>query len=80
MLTNKRGLSVGASSLIVPQYIAEWSPPAIRGRLVGIFEMVLQVSQIIGFWVNYGVNEHISASSDAQWRAPLVCSLSLELC
>jgi MFS family permease len=32
--------------------------------------MVLQVSQIIGFWVNYGVNEHISVSSDAQWRIP----------
>ncbi|KAJ5966269.1 hypothetical protein N7481_012983 [Penicillium waksmanii] len=69
------GLAVGASSLIVPQYIAEWSPPAIRGRLVGVFEMVLQMSQIIGFWVNYGVNEHVSASSDAQWRIPFSLQL-----
>lgn len=32
--------------------------------------MVLQVSQIIGFWVNYGVNEHIPETSDSQWRIP----------
>jgi sugar porter (SP) family MFS transporter len=64
------GLAVGASSLIVPAYISECSPPAIRGRLIGIFEIVLQFSQIIGFWVNYGVNNHISPTSNVQWRIP----------
>jgi len=64
------GLAVGASSLIVPVYISECSPPAIRGRLIGIFEIVLQFSQIVGFWVNYGVNKNISGSDDAQWRIP----------
>lgn len=33
------GLGIGASSLIVPVYIAETSPPSIRGRLIGIFEV-----------------------------------------
>jgi MFS family permease len=42
-------LAVGASSLMVPIYISECSPPAIRGRLVGVFEVVLQFSQIVGF-------------------------------
>ncbi|KAL6248627.1 hypothetical protein RBB50_004882 [Rhinocladiella similis] len=64
------GLAVGASSLIVPVYISECSPPAIRGRLIGIFEIVLQLSQIVGFWVNYGVNKNISGSDDSQWRIP----------
>lgn len=35
------GLGIGASSLIVPVYIAETSPPSIRGRLIGIFEVSL---------------------------------------
>lgn len=54
----------------MPVYISECSPPAIRGRLIGIFEILLQFSQIIGFWVNYGVNKNISAASDTQWRIP----------
>lgn len=33
------GLGIGASSLIVPVYIAETAPPSIRGRLIGIFEV-----------------------------------------
>jgi hypothetical protein len=61
---------VGASSLIVPQYISECSPPVIRGRLIGLFEIFLQFSQIIGFWINYGTNQNISGLRNSQWRIP----------
>ncbi|KAI0880240.1 general substrate transporter [Annulohypoxylon maeteangense] len=70
------GLGVGAATLVVPQYISECSPPAIRGRLVGIFETSVQFSQIIGFWINYGVNENISSTSDTQWRIPFALQLA----
>lgn len=33
------GLGIGAASLTVPVYIAETSPPSIRGRLIGFFEV-----------------------------------------
>ncbi|USP82874.1 hypothetical protein yc1106_10148 [Curvularia clavata] len=69
------GLAVGASSMIVPVYISESCPPAIRGRLIGIFEIFLQFFQIFGFWVNYGVNIHISPKSDAQWHIPFALQL-----
>lgn len=61
--------------MIVPIYISESGPPAIRGRLIGVFEIFLQISQIFGFWVNYGVNIHISADSNAQWRLPFALQL-----
>jgi len=61
------GLGVGSSSLIVPLYISECSPPALRGRLIGIFEIQLQFWLVIGFWVNYGVSTTLAAS-DTQWR------------
>jgi hypothetical protein len=61
--------------LIIPAYISESSPPAIRGRLIGIFEVVLQLSQIPGFWVNYGVNKTLSSTSDTQWRIPFSIQL-----
>ena len=41
------GWGVGAACLIVPIYIAEISPPAIRGRLVGFFEIMFQIGAVL---------------------------------
>jgi MFS family permease len=65
------GLGVGASAMVLPIYVSECSPPAIRGRLVGVFEIMLQVALVFGFWVNYGVNENISPNGDRQWHIPV---------
>ncbi|KAF2121192.1 general substrate transporter [Lophiotrema nucula] len=65
------GLAIGASSTMIPVYIAECSPALIRGRLVGIFEIMLQIALVIGFWINYGVNRNISSDTDKQWHIPV---------
>ncbi|KIX00602.1 uncharacterized protein Z518_09667 [Rhinocladiella mackenziei CBS 650.93] len=65
------GLGIGAVSLIVPVYIAETSPPSIRGRLVGFFEVASQGGGMAGFWINYAVDRTISDNSKAQWIVPL---------
>ncbi|KAG9657358.1 general substrate transporter, partial [Aureobasidium melanogenum] len=64
------GLAVGASSMIVPVYIAECFPARIRGRTVGVFEIMLQAFQVIGFWINYGVIQNLPAESASQWQVP----------
>lgn len=46
------GIGVGAGSNLTPIYISELSPPAIRGRLVGIYELGWQVGGLVGFWIN----------------------------
>lgn len=46
------GVGVGAISNLIPIYIAELSPPAIRGRLVGMWEVGWQSGGLIGFWIN----------------------------
>ncbi|CZR64390.1 related to monosaccharide transporter [Phialocephala subalpina] len=69
------GLGVGASSVLVPIYIGECSPAPIRGRLIGIFEIMLQIALVFGFWVNYGVNLNISSSTDKQWHIPVAVQL-----
>lgn len=46
------GLSVGAISNLIPIYISELSPPAIRGRLVGMWEVGWQSGGLVGFWIN----------------------------
>jgi MFS family permease len=44
------GVGVGACSMVVPIYISELAPPAIRGRLVGIYELGWQIGGLVGFW------------------------------
>jgi MFS family permease len=67
------GIGVGAASMIVPIYISELSPPAVRGRLVGIYELGWQMGGLVGFWINYGIAETL-APSHSQWLIPFaVC-------
>ncbi|KIW13397.1 hypothetical protein PV08_08585 [Exophiala spinifera] len=68
------GLGVGSASMLVPLYLAEVSPPAIRGRLVGIYEIGVQAGTCIGFWINYGVKLNMP-ESDAQWITPFAIQL-----
>lgn len=65
------GLGIGAVSLIVPVYIAETSPPSIRGRLIGLWEVCSQGGGMCGFWINYAVDRTISGSKSAQWMVPM---------
>lgn len=46
------GLGVGGGSNITPIYISELAPPAIRGRLVGVYELGWQIGGLVGFWIN----------------------------
>ncbi|KAF2161116.1 hypothetical protein M409DRAFT_69970 [Zasmidium cellare ATCC 36951] len=65
------GFGIGSASLMIPVYISETSPPSIRGRLVGIFEILSQGGGMLGFWINYAVNRTISVELKAQWITPL---------
>ncbi len=64
------GLGIGSAMTVLPIYIAEFAPVPIRGRLVGLFEIFVQIFLVIGFWVNYGVNQNIAPTSNTQWRIP----------
>ncbi|KAH6639702.1 general substrate transporter [Boeremia exigua] len=68
------GLGVGAASNMVPIYISELSPPAVRGRLVGIYELGWQIGGLVGFWINYGLVETMGPST-RQWMIPFAVQL-----
>jgi len=56
------GIGVGGASNLTPIYISELAPPAIRGRLVGLYEMGWQIGGVVGFWIN--VSNPIIRDSD----------------
>jgi MFS transporter, SP family, xylose:H+ symportor len=60
------GLAIGGVSMVTPMYIAEISPPRLRGRLV----MVNQLNIVVGILISYISNYLIEASfgSDVAWR------------
>ncbi|KAF2113146.1 MFS quinate transporter-like protein QutD [Lophiotrema nucula] len=69
------GLGVGGIAAVAPIYIAEISPPAIRGRLTGFFESFYQTGAVIGFWINYGIVHNVDTLSSTAWRTPMAVQL-----
>lgn len=68
------GFGVGAASNMTPIYISELAPPAVRGRLVGIYELGWQIGGLVGFWINFGVNSTMQPSH-SQWLIPFAVQL-----
>lgn len=47
------GLAVGGASILAPAYISEISPPAIRGRLATLQQMMIVIGLFSAFLSNY---------------------------
>jgi len=47
------GVSVGAASALVPMYMGEISPPAIRGRISGLNQLMITIGMLVSYGINY---------------------------
>jgi len=47
------GLGVGVSSVVVPAYISEIAPPAVRGRLVILYQFQIVFGILVAFFSNF---------------------------
>jgi MFS transporter, SP family, arabinose:H+ symporter len=60
------GLGIGGSSVLGPMYIAEISPPAWRGRLVGFFQFNVVVGILLAYFSNYVIG--LAGFGSMEWR------------
>ncbi|KAJ6507955.1 general substrate transporter [Mycena vitilis] len=64
------GIGVGMVSALVPAYVSESTPRAIRGRCTGMIQLANNVGIMLSYWVNYSASLNIPATTDRQWRVP----------
>lgn len=58
------GLAVGGASLLSPMYVAEVSPPTVRGRMGALYQM----SIVTGILTSYCINYLLRNIGPANWR------------
>ena len=58
------GLAVGGASILSPMYVAEISPPSVRGRMGTLYQM----SIIIGILLSYTINYALRNIGSTNWR------------
>ncbi|KAL2828546.1 general substrate transporter [Aspergillus pseudoustus] len=62
------GIALGMLRPTVPTYITELAPAARRGRLVGVFGLLIALGYVIAGWVGYACS---FASGNTGWRLAL---------
>lgn len=58
------GLAVGGASILSPLYVAEVSPPSLRGRMGTLYQM----SIVTGILMSYAINYLLRDVGSANWR------------
>ncbi|KAK7750182.1 hypothetical protein SLS62_007933 [Diatrype stigma] len=66
------GYGVGACAGGVPLYVSEIAPAKLRGRIIGIEQMILCFGEMVAFWLNYGFNY---LETPDWWRIPLTIQI-----
>ncbi|HVU34849.1 MAG TPA: sugar porter family MFS transporter [Opitutaceae bacterium] len=66
------GIAIGGCSVVAPMYIAEISPPQVRGRLVAVNQLNIVVGILLSFVANYLIARHVAGDSAWRWMLGVV--------
>lgn len=64
------GFGIGGVSSIAPGYVAECAPANARGRITGLFQIIVALGVMLSYFANYGVAAHIDKFSPLIHRIP----------
>ncbi|KZP08180.1 general substrate transporter [Athelia psychrophila] len=63
------GFGIGGISAVAPAYVSECSPKNVRGRITGLFQIMVAIGVMLSYFINYGCGIHF-ATSPKVWRIP----------
>ncbi|KAF4593429.1 hypothetical protein EYR38_009143 [Pleurotus pulmonarius] len=63
------GLGIGGISAVAPAYVSECSPKEVRGRITGLFQIMVAVGVMLSYFINFGISLHIKAGEQI-WKIP----------
>jgi sugar porter (SP) family MFS transporter len=63
------GFGIGAISAVAPAYVSECSPKEVRGRITGLFQIMVATGVMISYFINLGVGLHLK-NSHKVWQVP----------
>jgi len=64
------GVSIGCSAVVVPAYLAEVAPAKIRGRVVGLYEVMLCVGMLLAALMD-ALLGYITSGSSWRWQVQM---------
>ncbi|KDQ49738.1 hypothetical protein JAAARDRAFT_165319 [Jaapia argillacea MUCL 33604] len=62
------GVGIGAISAVAPAYVSECSPKEVRGRITGLFQIMVAIGVMLSYFINLGVSLHVTGPNI--WRIP----------
>ena len=71
------GLAIGGASMVTPMYIAEISPPHLRGRLVMVNQLNIVVGVLLSYVSNYLIAQYFDFDVAWRWMLGLLALPSL---
>ncbi|KAL5521840.1 hypothetical protein ACEPAF_1684 [Sanghuangporus sanghuang] len=63
------GVGVGAISAVAPTYVSECSPKDVRGRVTGLFQIMVAVGVMLSYFINFGISQHNPVGPKV-WQIP----------
>ncbi len=74
------GLAIGGSSVLGPMYIAEISPPHLRGRMVGMFQFNIVLGILVAYLSNYAVGQAGLGEAEWRWKLGIAAAPAILFC
>ncbi|TEB26194.1 sugar transporter [Coprinellus micaceus] len=63
------GFGIGAISAVAPAFVSECSPKEVRGRITGLFQIMVAIGVMLSYFVNYAIGLHVPTGVNV-WRIP----------
>ncbi|KAI5116413.1 hypothetical protein M0805_000586 [Coniferiporia weirii] len=63
------GVGIGGISAVSPAFVSECSPKDVRGRITGLFQIMVAIGVMLSYFINYGISQN-NPNGPRVWQIP----------